>query len=700
VTKDDDKPETVADLVSLMDQAEADASSYITRKNINYNTRFCLWAGQSDDGRKWTANLSDRKAFPWDGATDSRIRLADMVINERVRLMKNSFSRARLTVNPVETTDALSTTKVQNVLKWLLYTHCGPMMRREIELAAQARETFGLAIMGVFWRRTTRIEVKSLSLDFLQQLATETRDPRLIVFIETILDELREEEAARLLDEMIPGKGTPAAVRKLRTTGVFEYDEPYIFENVPEWVAYEPWEDIIFPATTYDLQRAPFVACRELLTEEELRERITTDNYSESWVEKAIKHKGIMRRNGTNYQRATDSIFLESEENLVEIWRVYRKEYNEKLGATEVYCTTIHTAVADEFASDADRLEYEHGLYPFVELPRERAKRQLIESRGVPELVLTQQSEIKTQRDYRADRASLTILPPLRVPANRGKLDIVLGPAKQLPERRPGEFSWMELPANDGATIEIERATRLDVDEYFGIPRPDLSPSRSILTQQDMVDTWLADLVGVLSQTLQLTQQYLDEATFVRVAGGLPQSFSVTRQDIQGKFDMALDFDSRSLDPAMLEQKLTYIANALVPLDTMGTIDRAGLIKFMFAAVDPNLAEELVREAGAATQMEVEDEQLAFAKISAGTEPVLKESGQNPQVRLQTLQQIIQSNPAVSQRYEQDQIFRAMIDARVKAFQFQLDQRENAQIGRVGATPGLKKVQQQAGVSA
>jgi hypothetical protein len=100
--------------------------------------------------------------------------------------------------------------------------------------------------------------------------------------------------------------------------------------------------------------------------------------------------------------------------------------------------------------------------------------------------------------------------------------------------------------------------------------------------------------------------------------------------------------------------------------------------------------------------MEQEDEQTAFAKIAAGTEPPLKEGGQNAQVRLQTLQQIIQSNPAVQQRYQQDEIFRKMIDARAQAFQFQLQQQQNAVIGRTGAQPALQKMaqDQQLGMSA
>ena len=72
-----------------------------------------------------------------------------------------------------------------------------------------------------------------------------------------------------------------------------------------------------------------------------------------------------------------------------------------------------------------------------------------------------------------------------------------------------------------------------------------------------------------------------------------------------------------------------------------------------------------------------------------------KEGGQNAQVRLQTLQQIIQSNPAVSQRYQQDEIFRRMLDARMQAFTFQLQQAQNAVIGRVGAQPALQQMAQE-----
>jgi hypothetical protein len=252
----------------------------------------------------------------------------------------------------------------------------------------------------------------------------------------------------------------------------------------------------------------------------------------------------------------------------------------------------------------------------------------------------------------------------------------------------------MAPPIQDNATIEIEAATRRDVDEYFGIPRPDMAPQRALLAQQDLVDTWLADLSLILGQTFQLSQQYLDDIQFVRVAGGMPMPFRASRQEIQGKFDLRLDFDARTFDSEALEVKIKGLIE-LLPLDVMGVVDRVGLVRFLFSAIDPNMAEFLIKDVDAAAQQEIDDEQVQFTKIAAGTEPPLKESGQNAQLRLQTLQGIVQANPALQQRYQQDEIFKAMLDARMQAFQFALQQQQNAQIGRVGAQPALQKMAQQ-----
>jgi hypothetical protein len=665
--------EKISEILSDIDQADADGSQYVQRKLRNWNTRYCVWPGQSEDGRKH-AGAMGRQPWPWDGAADTRVRLADNIIRDHCAILTNAFFKSRVQIQPVESMDIDKRTAAEAVLKWLLFQHCLDDLRREVRLAAEFRETYGLAIMAVDWQQTTRTEIKRFTIEEAQMMVQESQDPNLAALLEIVMDPLQEETAAELLGQVVPELGKVSKVRALRDKGEVEWESPYIFESKPVWTALEAWEDVIFPIQTFSLQRAAFVARRELLNEVELRERAAVEGWDDEWVEEAVKHKGQLKRIHLNLHR-TDQFLFEQLRDLIEIWHVFRKENDPKTDAIRVTRSVISYHIPDK-AAVHELLPYAHGMYPFVEMPRERSTRPLLESRGIPELVQTAQEEIKIQRDYRADRASISILPPVRVPANRGKFDLVLGPGVQVPERRPGEIGWMDPPRPDAGSIEVENATRFDVNNYFGRMADGVPPQMSMIHTQEMIDSYLLDMKLCVIQTMALAQQYMTPEEVSRVTGNASLAFSASPQDIRGRFDITAEFDARLLDNEALGAKLDYLAKVLVPLDSFGVIDRAGLVKYMFQAVDPNMASMLVQDIGAATQQEIEDEQGAFAKIAAGTEPPMKEGGQNAQVRLQTLQQIIQSNPAVSQRYQQDEIFRRMLDARMQAFNFQLQQRK------------------------
>jgi hypothetical protein len=684
--------EKISEILTDIDQADADGSQYVQRKLRNWNTRYCVWPGQSEDGRKH-AGAMGRQPWPWDGAADTRVRLADNIIRDHCAILTNAFFKSRVQIQPVESMDIDKRTAAEAVLKWLLFQHCLDDLRREVRLAAEFRETYGLAIMAVDWQQTTRTEIKRFTIEEAQMMVQESQDPNLAALLEIVMDPLQEETAAELLGQVVPELGKVSKVRALRDKGEVEWESPYIFESKPVWTALEAWEDVIFPIQTFSLQRAAFVARRELLNEVELRERAAVEGWDDEWVEEAVKHKGQLKRIHLNLHR-TDQFLFEQLRDLIEIWHVFRKENDPKTDAIRVTRSVISYHIPDK-AAVHELLPYAHGMYPFVEMPRERSTRPLLESRGIPELVQTAQEEIKIQRDYRADRASISILPPVRVPANRGKFDLVLGPGVQVPERRPGEIGWMDPPRPDAGSIEVENATRFDVNNYFGRMADGVPPQMSMIHTQEMIDSYLLDMKLCVIQTMALAQQYMTPEEVSRVTGNASLAFSASPQDIRGRFDITAEFDARLLDSEALGAKLKYLSEILVPMDSFGVIDRAGLVKYMFQAVDPNMASMLVQDIGAATQQEIEDEQGAFAKIAAGTEPPMKEGGQNAQVRLQTLQQIIQSNPAVSQRYQQDEIFRRMLDARMQAFQFQLQQSQNAVIGRVGAQPALQQMAQE-----
>jgi hypothetical protein len=685
--------EKISEILTDIDQADADGSQYVQRKLRNWNTRYCVWPGQSEDGRKH-AGAMGRQPWPWDGAADTRVRLADNIIRDHCAILTNAFFKSRVQIQPVESMDIDKRTAAEAVLKWLLFQHCLDDLRREVRLAAEFRETYGLAIMAVDWQQTTRTEIKRFTIEEAQMMVQESQDPNLAALLEIVMDPLQEETAAELLGQVVPELGKVSKVRALRDKGEVEWESPYIFESKPVWTALEAWEDVIFPIQTFSLQRAAFVARRELLNEVELRERAAVEGWDEDWVEEAVKHKGQLKRIHLNLHR-TDQFLFEQLRDLIEIWHVFRKENDPKTDAIRVTRSVISYHIPDK-AAVHELLPYAHGMYPFVEMPRERSTRPLLESRGIPELVQTAQEEIKIQRDYRADRASISILPPVRVPANRGKFDLVLGPGVQVPERRPGEIGWMDPPRPDAGSIEVENATRFDVNNYFGRMADGVPPQMAMIHTQEMVDSWLLDMKLCIIQTMALAQQYLTPEEVSRVTGNASLAFSASPQDIRGRFDITAEFDARLLDNEALGAKLKYLSEILVPMDSFGVIDRAGLVKYMFQAVDPNMAAMLVQDIGAATQQEIEDEQVQFSKIAAGTEPPMKEGGQNAQVRLQTLPaNHPKSNPAVSQRYQQDEIFRRMLDARMQAFQFQLQQSQNAVIGRVGAQPALQQMAQE-----
>jgi len=683
------KQDEISGYLREIDQADADGSTYIQRKLRNWNTRYCIWSGQSEDGRKHKSALG-RQPFPFDGSSDVSVRLAETIIRERVIALTNAFFKARVQVQPVEAGDIDKRNAAETILKWLINGSLDDL-RREVRLAAEFRETYGLAIMAVDWQKSTRVEIKSFSMDDAMSMLQESQDPNLQALIEVVLDPLQEELAAELMGQVIPELGKTSKIREFREKGVVEWESPYIFENKPVVRSLEAWEDVIFPIQTDSIQRAPFIARRELLTEVELRERAAVEGWDEEWVERAAKYKGELRRVTLNVHRS-DQFLYEQLRDLIEIWHVYRKEHDDRTKATKVTRTVLSYSITDKVAIH-ELMPYEHQMYPFVELPRERNTRPLLESRGIPEIVKTAQEEVKVQRDARVDATSLSIIPPLRVPANRGKFDLVLGPGVQIPERRPGEISWMEGPRPSQGSIEIEAATRLDVDRYFGRMADGVNPNMAMLHMQELVDSWLIDMKLVMVQIMSLAQQYMSPEEISRVTGN-PLPFAASGADIRGRFDISAEFDARNLDNDALAAKMDFYSKVLVPLDQFGVVDRVGLIKVMAQAVDPNLATILIKDIGAATQAEIEDEQGAFARISAGAEPPLKEGGQNAQVRLQTLQGIVQSNPAVQQRYQQDEIFRKMIDARAQAFQFQLQQQQNAVIGRTGAQPALQKMQQ------
>jgi len=593
--------------------------------------------------------------------------------------------------------------KVSTLLKYVIWNQMRPQIRRELQLAANWRQTYGASITAVMWDQQLRRTTQEITLDGLATMMGATEDPQQLAAIkqqvmEQVMDPLREEENLRILTGMSPIlKKGPArtCLKELRETGRTEIPIPEVFSAMPKWSALLPMVDVFFPCITDDIQRAPWVAHRERLTEGELRDRINTHGYDADWVEEAVKRKGYV------VDTLTSNLLLLSESrrnfwgildyerrDLIEIFHFHRKSVDDD-GIPCVWNTVLCLGVRDSVALD-EALPYEHGQYPYVVHQREQIARTILESRGVPTIADTWEKEVKCQRDARSDRTSISVLPPILVPASRGAMNLSFGPGTKWPSRRGEEISWMQIPQGDGSSIEIEKAAQTTLDQYLGRMTENCPPQLAQLHQQDLVDGWLLEMRQVVGQTLQLCQQYMAEDHVVRIVGALSRPWNAGRSEVQGMFDVSLEFDIRDLNHELLKEKFGLIQSVLAN-DRFGRVDYSKFTELMFRAIDPNMAGAVLQPMDQATQAQVSDEQNALTQMVAGVEPKMEpQAGMNYQLRLQTLQQSIQMNPELQQMIAARPVLSKMVENRIKFLNFQLQQQGNAQIGRVGTQPVLQ----------
>lgn len=689
---DDDLDDlTVAGLGGELEEAVQDGSWFVEACVRAYEVRNCLWAGQHEDGKKHGS--AGAEAFPWEAASDVRIRLADQVINDNARILRLAMKRGMLQASPVESRDAAKATAVTTFMKVLFGKRMAQNLRREIPLLANWQELCGLAVLAISYDQEVRIRKRRLSIDELSLAVAEAQQVNRaeaeegMLMLEALWDVSREEEVAAWLagmfEDLRPGVAR-RCVRALRKDGECNIPVRRVVRSQPQWTALRPFHDVFFPVNTMELASARWIAWREPLSEVELRARVLTDDYDEGAVEEACeKRKGVSVLTGVQWTTPpADNTFVDDMDELIEVFHMYRREVDAE-GFTKI--RVVHFCMGCEVAFLEEELDYAHEQYPFIDFVRDRTERVLLANRGVPSLISTHQAEIKTQRDFRTDRTSMTINPPLEVPLWRADKPLTIGPGRKLPYRKLGENQWLKPPQFDGDTLNIEKQVRDDVDEYFGRIAEGVHPSRQMLYQQSMVDDWLTGLIRAVDQTLALVDEF-DPGLFEQVTGlALGEG-----ESIRGEVDLLFDFNAADLNMEYALKKAEVMNRAIIPTDSENVIDRAAYTNWLTRSIDPLMASIVVRDVESVRDSEAEDEQKNFALIMAGTEPAMKENGQNYGLRLRVLEGILQANQEdIGRDLQNKPVSAQMLQRRMEHLKFQVQQLQNATIGRIGAVPAL-----------
>jgi len=144
-------------------------SSVFARSILNHDTRYCVWSGQSSDGRKWMPRHGEDEVFPWRGASDARVNLVDKYVNKHVAFLMVLWNRMKITVNATTSNDDAWANRMTNFLRWMKYTQMREQ-RAETDLLLNYFLERGAAVKGTFWCKQRQLAYEELDLETLVNL--------------------------------------------------------------------------------------------------------------------------------------------------------------------------------------------------------------------------------------------------------------------------------------------------------------------------------------------------------------------------------------------------------------------------------------------------------------------------------------------------------------------------------------------------
>jgi len=657
------------------EQTTTELEAYFDLCRTSYDDRRNFWPGKSRDHRKHGAD-----AFPWEGASDIEAHTIDERITRLVSMFMSSLNRANIRAYPVEAGDTAKAKVVSNFLKWMSTSGYIPRFKQEMELGANYLLERGMLITYVGWHREDRTFLQNLDLAQIGQM-----NPDVFRAIES---GEQDDEIGFMLQQTFPTatpKRIKQALKDLRKNG--EAKLPVVKRQIdaPEVKTLAPDGDFFFPTYVTDPQRAPFCFWRTFYTPQELKNKVVTDDWDEEFVDYVIEHyRGVQvysverEQEGRRSSSLTDSGYEADE--LIEIVYGYQRLIDEEDGSEGIYQTIFHKNFdGDNGTPSYAKFELMNGYeeYPVVVTKLSEDSKRLYDAQTIPHLLRGIQNQVKVERDSRIDRNSIATIPPILHPVGQAPTD--WGPGRMIPYRRKGDLDFAPTPAYNSGSVEIEQTLERVADKLVGL---DEGSQMSTVRLQFLTNKFLAHVAEVLKMSFKCFQRFGPDSIFFRVTG-VPESLELNKGDPNEEFDIIVNYDVLNSDPEVIEQKIEAFKN-LTQLDSSGRININSLLEVAAASIDPVLSDNILQPAEQAQEQVMKDVTDDLAKIYAGIEMPARPNG--GQTALQMIEQYT-AQPDVGQRMQVDQAFAARLQKYAGQYTFQMQQMQNAQIGRIGTNP-------------
>jgi hypothetical protein len=549
-----------------------------------------------------------------------------------------------------------------------------------MELGANYLLERGVLITYVGWQQEDRRFLQKLDLNQIAQMSPEIAD--------AINSGEMDDDLIALLQTVFEGtsnKRAKKAIKELRKNGVAELPVVRRQVNAPDVKTLAPDGDFFFPPYVTDPQRAPYCFWRTYYTPQELENKVVTDGWDEGFVEHVIeKYRGVNVNSIDREQEGRRSISLTDNayeaEELIEICYGYQRLIDQEDGAEGIYCTVFHREFSgDEMTQGYAKFELLNGYedYPVVVTKLSEDSKRLYDTMTIPSVLRGIQNQVKVERDSRVDRNSLATLPPILHPVGQAPTD--WGPGRMIPYRRKGDLDFAPTPSYNSGSLEMENTLMQLADRLVGL---DETSSISQVRKQFLVDKFLSHTAEVIRMAFKCFQRFGPDEIFFRVTG-IPDPQVLDKGNPDENFDILINFDVQNTDPDTVQAKLQQFV-ALNQLNANGRLNVDSLLDVAAASIDPVMADAVLQPVETAQQQVIKDVTDDLAKIFSGIEMPARPSGAG--IAMQAIQQYTQQ-PDVAERLQSDEAFRARLEKYAGQYTFQIQQAQNAQIGRVGTAP-------------
>lgn len=619
-----------------------------------YSTRRMLWENQEKDGRMPELHQlpEDRHVYTWPGAPDVRVPYADELVEEHQLLRSAVVWEGEIKLAPRETDDTDGQMDEEKATGWqaaleLFLDVMQESFTHQQGLFHVCIEEYGYSGVLVGCRKRIRADRRTIKkqqvyeaivqqqqqqvmeemmpgADTLQgpELMASMIQERAQAMLALVFSEDGQKELQALLQQMdaaMTASEARIAARELQESGQGVY-------YAPQDDGYWPYTQALIPFINWihgpDLKgdgSTWWHAFPEVLSEADLRARAAAENWNDDFLTRVLEKKNELLIDGQNWKGQIprwalsgtgvmqDVAPLSETDNFYQVIYVYR-HMPDKNGRTMVYQNLVHASVNDVMGiHEATGME----CLPVHVACRERVL-YAMESRGLPQIVVAGQNQIKDQMDAEGARAQLGSNPPLE---RSVKEHTPIRPGKQLLRKRDEGNQFLVVPqADQGALLLIDKVREMLDRRFFRHKESD--PDIKRLYRKGIAYAAAMSVRCVVRLMWKVMQGKIDSLRASRIAGR-PVTLDLERDDMQGDVDVTVDWSVDSLNAEAADKFMGWVLK-LSQADRGGIVDWAEVLNIAARMSNANMARRILISSDKAADKMRMDQRNRIAQLWSG----------------------------------------------------------------------------------